>query len=167
MYYLLKGIEKVIERTNCKIKIIYLKLKYGKRIKIGKKVIFRKAVIINISNSGYLEIGDNCFFNNFCSINCHEKIIIGKNNLFGENVKIYDHNHIFNNKNIDMKYSFKSNTINVGNDCWFGSNVILLSKCNIKNNCVISAGTIINEEFNSNLIIKGASNKIIKEIRFK
>lgn len=167
MYWLLKGIEKIIERIKCKIKIIYLKLKYGKRIKIGKKVIFRKSVTINISNLGVLEIGDNCFFNNYCSINCHEKITIGKNNLFGENVKIYDHNHVFNEKNIDKRYCFKSNPIKIGDNCWFGSNVVLLSKCNIKNDCVVGAGTVVNEEFNSNLIIKGTNDLETKEINFK
>ena len=39
-----------------------------------------------------VKIGDNVFFNNGTSIAAKEKIEIGDNCIFGENVKIYDHN---------------------------------------------------------------------------
>lgn len=42
-----------------------------------------------------VKIGDNVFFNNGTSIAAKEKIEIGDNCIFGENVKIYDHNHVF------------------------------------------------------------------------
>ena len=56
MYYFLKGIEKVFNIIRTKVKMIYWKLKYGKRIKIGKNLKFRKRMNINITNDGYLEI---------------------------------------------------------------------------------------------------------------
>ena len=42
------------------------------------------------------------FFNNDCSITCLNKITIGANCLFGENVKLYDHNHKFRNENVKI-----------------------------------------------------------------
>ena len=167
MYYVFKLIEKIIEKFKCETKKIYYKVKYGKRLKIGKNVHFRKGMIINIYNEGYLEIGDNCFFNNYCSINCHKKIIIGENNLFGENVKIYDHNHVFNNLSINKKNTFLSNSIAIGNNCWFGTNVVILSKCNIEDNCVVGAGTILNEKYKQNLIIKTKNENMINSIIFR
>ncbi len=46
-----------------------------------------------MGNEAQLIIGDNVFMNNYCSINCLDEIEIGENTLFGEGVKLYDHNH--------------------------------------------------------------------------
>ena len=120
-------IEKLFEKCLNKMRIFYLKLKYGKRITIGKNVIMRKKVNIEIRRNGYLEIGDNTFFNNYCSINCLEEIKIGSNNIFGESVKIYDHDHFFNNEYISIS-EFRTGRICIGDDNWFGSNIVILRK---------------------------------------
>ena len=111
MYNLLSGVEKGFRGIKSFTKLSYYRMKYGSRLKVGKNVHFRKGFIINLAKEGKLSIGDGCFFNNYCSINCHDEIIIGKDNLFGEGVKIYDHNHVFNDKNIDMKKSYKTHPI--------------------------------------------------------
>ena len=54
MYYLFKGLEVILNFIRIKCKIIIWKLKYGKRIKIGKNLKFRKRFSINITNDGYL-----------------------------------------------------------------------------------------------------------------
>ncbi len=162
MYKLCKFFENVIKFFRIKIKIVYWKIKYGKNIKIGKSLTFRKGFIINMTKDGVLEIGNNCSFNNYCSINCHEKIIIGNDNIFGENVKIYDHNHIFNDKNIDFKRNFKTHEIRIGNFNWFGSNVTILSKSILKDRNVIGANVVLNEKYDSEKLIRG-DNKIIMD----
>ena len=64
------------------LKKIFYKIIYGKRIKFGKKVTFRKGFSIVIEDGATVEIGDGCFFNNYCSINAKEGIKIGANCLF-------------------------------------------------------------------------------------
>ena len=79
MYTFFSTIEKFEKGSRVVFKLAYYKLKYGKRLKVGKGVHFRKGFIVNISKDGQLEIGDRTFFNNNCSINCHCKIKIGNN----------------------------------------------------------------------------------------
>lgn len=167
MYSVITLIENIIKLIKIKSKILYWKLKYGKRIKIGKNLRFRKRFSVNISKNGYLEIGNNVFFNNDCSINCHKKIVVGDNNIFGENVKIYDHNHIFNDKTIDMKRVYKEREINIGNQNWFGSNCIILSKTQIGDHNIFAANIVINEKYDSNKIIKNNIKKEIEQINYK
>lgn len=143
--------------------IIYLKIKYGKRISIGKGFSFRKGLIINISKDGFLNIGNNCFFNNYCSINVHKKVIIGNNNIFGENVKIYDHDHAFHKKN--FKKEFYENEIIIGDNNWICSNVTILRKSKLGNENVIGAGVIFNEKIKDSMIIKNENNVSIKKIK--
>lgn len=162
MYNVLVFIEKVLKYIRIKMKICYWKLKYGRRIQIGKNLKFRKDLRINIAPKGFLKLGDNNFFNNYCSINCHEYISIGNDNLFGENVKIYDHNHTFNNKNVNIKTTYISNKIKIGDKNWFCTNTVILSKADVGNENVISAGVILNKKIESNKLIR-KNNKLIEE----
>ncbi|MDO5555313.1 MAG: acyltransferase [Clostridia bacterium] len=167
MYRILQLIESIFRVLRNKIKILYWKIKYGKRLKIGKGLKFRNNFIININENGYLEIGENNFFNNYCSINCHTFISIGNNNSFGENVKIYDHNHVFNTKNSLKKGNFNTNPICIKNDNWVGSNTVILSKCNIGNCNVVGAGTIVNEVIEDEEIVKNSRTLEKRKIKFK
>lgn len=167
MYDICTFLENVKKFFNIKTKLLYWKIKYGKRLKLGKNVTFRKGFIINIGKNGYLEIGDNNFFNNYCSINVHEKVIIGNNNDFGESVKIYDHSKVFNDKKVDMKHTYKSKPIYIGNNNWVCSNVVILNNSKIECDCVIGAGVIYCSKIKDKKIIKRNEEYIIESIKYK
>lgn len=82
-------------------KVLYMII-YREKVEFGKHSTFRKNFSIAIEDKGKVIIGDDCFFNNDCSLNALNSITIGDNTIFGECVKVYDHNHRFNdiNKNI-------------------------------------------------------------------
>lgn len=95
----------------------------------------------------YVEIGDHC--------------------IFGENVKIYDHNHVFNiaNKLISQSgYSCKE--IIIGDNCWIGSNVTILAGAKIGNNCVIGANVVISKSIPNNTIIKNNNAYTVENIKY-
>lgn len=75
---------------------IYLKIRYGDLIILGKDFRVRKRFSCLI-DGGCLTIGDNVFFNNDCSIAVMNNVTIGNDTIFGENVRIFDHNHSFHN----------------------------------------------------------------------
>jgi acetyltransferase-like isoleucine patch superfamily enzyme len=130
---------------------------------INKNVSARDNFTILIAKYGYLEIGENCFFNNGCSINCVKSIIIGNGTLFGENVKIYDHNHIYNMYGVPLVQSgLKSEDIIIGNNCWIGSNVVVLKGVKIGDNSVISANAVVHKDVPSGFIFfpNGRTKKI-------
>ena len=77
------------------IKKLLFKLIYLNQIHFGKRFCFRRKFYLYIAKGAKVSIGDGSFFNNNVSINCLEKITIGKRCLIGENVKLYDHNHRF------------------------------------------------------------------------
>ena len=167
MYTILNGIEKVLRGLRAVAKLSYYKLKYGGRLKVGRGVHFRKGFIINMSKKGQLNIGDGTFFNNYCSINCHDKITIGKNNLFGEGVKIYDHNHVFNDKSINMKKSYRCRSVVIGDENWFGSDVIVLSGAKIGKRNVFGANMVVDSEFGSEQLVVMSNEKNIQEICYR
>lgn len=142
-------------RINYISTIIELKLTYKKKLEWGKGSFFREDFRVLCAKNAHLKIGEKCFFNNNCSINCMGKVSIGANCLFGENVKVYDHNHKFSNVNeLISNQGLKIKDVNIGNDVWIGSNTLILAGSRIGNHCVISAGCVINGVIPDNVIVK-------------
>lgn len=75
--------------------------------------------------------------NNDVSINCGEKISIGDNCLFAENVKVYDHDHYFKYNDFIRNQGLKYKSIEIGNNVWVGSNITISKGVKIGNNVVI------------------------------
>ena len=123
-------------------------------LSLGNKIEFRNYCEIRSGKNSTLLIGNNVFFNNCCSINCLYNIKIGNDCQFGEGVKLYDHNHQYKNFQIKInEQGFSYGEIRVGNNCWIGSNVIILKNVTIGDNVVIGAGCIIHKSIESGSII--------------
>lgn len=148
------------------IKILLYKLLYRGAFQIGKETTFRKNFSLYLERGAKIEIGRDCFFNNGCSLNVLKKIKIGDGCIFGENVKIYDHNHRFADSDKKIKeQGYSVSELNIGKHCWFGSNVVILKGANIGDNCVIGAGCIISGKIESNTLVKPKQDYIMEEIR--
>lgn len=136
-------------------KKLFLKLQYGKQIVIGRKVGYRENVRFYLEHGARLVIGERCFFNNDCSINVQKHVEIGHDTLFGENVKLYDHNHVFLDADTPIaNQGFRTGKIHIGSNCWICSNVVILKGVHIGDNCVISAGCVISNDIPDNTIVK-------------
>lgn len=137
------------------IKGILYRLIFRKKLSLGNNITWRRRFNIIIDNNGKVVIGNNCFFNNDCSINCLNSISIGENSIFGENVRIYDHNHKFCDEFTSIKeQGYSIGTVSIGDNCWIGSNVVILKGTEIGNHCVIAAGTVISDKIPSNTIVR-------------
>lgn len=129
-----------------KIKKVAYKLMYGKRLRIGKGTTWRHGFHITIEG-GEVEIGKNCFFNNYCSINSLKKITIGEGTIFGSNCHIYDHNHRFSDLDTSIKaQGYTLSETHIGKHCWFGTNAVVLKGVTIGDNCVIGAGVVVSTD---------------------
>ena len=104
-----------------------------------------------------ITISENVFFNNYCSINALGKISIGENTIFGEAVKIYDHNHKHDRVNNILEVErdeFSIAPVSIGRNCWIGSNVTILKGVEIGDNVIVGANCLIYQSIPSNSIVK-------------
>lgn len=138
---------------------------FSNNISVGKRLNFRRRFEINAVDGGTVKIGNKVFFNNDCSINAHKSIEIGDNCIFGENVKIYDHNHIFKDLSKPIyKQGFKCKNVIIGNDCWIGSNTVILAGSIIGDHCIVGAGCIISGIIPSNSIVRSGRDIHVENI---
>lgn len=148
------------------IQHLLYKLIYGKFLNIGKNVTWRRGFSIMKTKEAVITIGDNCFFNNDCSIAANSLVEIGEGCLFGECVKIYDHNHKFN-KYISLKQQgYSDGEVHIGKHCWIGNCTVILKNSIISDNCVIGAGCVISGYVPKGSIIKASKNYRTEKIKF-
>ncbi|MDR6121897.1 acetyltransferase-like isoleucine patch superfamily enzyme [Bacillus sp. SLBN-46] len=110
------------------------------RMDIGKFVFIRKNASIRIDFTGVLKIGNNVFINDNCTINCVNKITIGKNTKIAPNVCINDHDHNYKKNTSDH---LVRGEVTIGQNVWIGSNVVILRNTHIGDNVVIAAGSVV------------------------
>lgn len=126
------------------------------KVELGNNINIRNYCNILVANGGELVLGNRFFMNNYCSVNCLEKIEIGENTLFGEGVKLYDHNHQYSSAPEFRVEHQKFNTapIKIGKNCWLGSNVTVLKGVTIGDNTIIGAGCLIYKDVPANSVLQ-------------
>lgn len=125
---------------------------------LGKQIRVRNNVSFRVYGKGKVNIGTGGFFNDGCSVNCRDEIVIGKNIKCGQNVMFFDHDHDYRN-NIE---EFVTRPIYVGDDVWIGANCIILKGVTIGDRVVIAAGTIIKNDIESDTVVYQNRDTIVK-----
>lgn len=137
------------------VKKIGYHLLFGNAISFGKRTTFRNRFQLTVDQGGEIVIGDRCFFNHDCSLNAIDKIEIGSDCLFGEQVKVYDHNHRFADvTQLVREQGYSKAGIKIGSNCWIGSDVIILKGVTIGDHVVIGAGCIISQSIPSETLVR-------------
>ena len=121
-------------------------------IELGTDVTFRSFVSLEVSNNAKLTLGNRVFFNDHCTIRCGKEIEIGKDTMFGDGVRIFDHNHKYSNYHIE-KIQFKADKITIGKNCWIGTNVVILKGVTIGDNVIIGANALIYKDIPANSVV--------------
>lgn len=142
----------IINKIINKIKKIYYTsssdryVKYLRKcgVKIGNGCIFRnvKTARIDITRPSLVEIGNNVDMNHNFQIMTHDWASGVFRNVF--------HNILPS-----------SGKVKIGNNIYFGTDVIVLKGVTIGDNCVIAAGSIITKNIPSNSVVAGAPAKVL------
>ena len=145
-----------IPKMNSSFKIA---IKKESKLLLGKNFRSRNNISFRVYDKGIVKIGNNCFFNDNCSINCQKEVIIGDNVIFGQNVMIFDHDHDYKN---DITHFIKKE-VKIGNNVWIGANCIILKGVTIGDNVVVADGTVVKEDIESYCVCY--QEKKIKKIK--
>lgn len=150
--------EKARKRIGSILKVVKWKTLFGKNFICGNGCVFYPSTKITLDYTnesiGHIKIGNNCFFNNNCSLTSMCSIEIGDNCIIGENVSFYDHDHRHDIDNKPFKkQGYKYQPIKIGNNVWIGSGSIILRGTVIEDNVVIGAGNIVRGNIESGTVL--------------
>lgn len=115
-----------------------------------------------------IQIGDNFYATRNFTIQCANKVIIGKNVLAASNVFIIDYNHGIN----PLTMSYLDNPLTRGvvfidDGVWIGNDVIILPNVHIGKKSIIGAGSVVTKNIPEFCIAVGNPAKVIKKFDIK
>lgn len=183
-------LSKIIKYIKSFIRIIVLKLRFGKRIKFRlnniKSLYIGMNVRINISKGYELSFGNNVYIDDFCRLECIKGNIhignnsflntncniislagirIGENCLLGSNIGVYDHDHRYDIKNLPIiKQGFSIGCIQIEDNVWIGSNCTVTKGVKIKKSIIVAANSVVTRELEIKGVYGGIPSKLIKKI---
>lgn len=161
LVYLFTNIRKIVDRLG-------MFLFYSAFDSIGKKVLFHPTNSTfsykTISIGDNVSIGDHAYF--FAAIS---HIYIGNNIAFAPNVTIRGGNHsshIVGKLLCDYtekdKRKIDDEPVYIEDDCWIGSNVVILKGVTIGRGSIVAAGAIVNKSIPPYSIVGGIPANVIK-----
>ncbi len=127
---------------------------FGNNVTISRGVMIRPSSYYGGDLGIGLTIGDYSSIGPYSYVGCSGKIIIGKNVMFGPKCSLFAENHVFSNTEISIKsQGVRQKGIIIEDDCWIGSNVIILDGVTIGKGSVIGAGTLITKDVPAGSIV--------------
>jgi maltose O-acetyltransferase len=110
--------------------------------KVGKNINILEGVMIKYP--GEIELGDNVTINQDCFIVGKGGLVLGNDVMIGAGCKIVTTTHNAFTKDRPMReQGMSSEKITIGNDVWFGFNVVVLKGCKVGNGVILAAGCIL------------------------
>lgn len=117
-----------------------------------------------ICDYGYnIEIGENFYSNHNLTILDCNKVTFGDNVFIGPNCAFYTAIHPFDAKTRNEGLE-SAKPIKVGNNVWFGGNVVVLPDVTIGDNSVIGAGSVVTKDIPANSLAVGNPCKVLRTI---
>lgn len=128
-----------------------------------KSRLFRNhdCIIRYFRNAG-IQIGTNCHI--YSNIKTTESylITIGSNTTISNGVQLITHDNSLEKLNIGYSDSFGK--ITIGSNCFIGARCLLLYGCEIGDNTIVAAGSVVTKSFPPGSVVGGAPAKLITTI---
>ena len=140
-----------------------------KRTQLIKKILGKTKDSLLIQSNFYcdygynISVGENFYMNHNCVILDAAKIEFGDNVFIGPNCGFYTAGHPLNvlDRNKGLEYA---KPIKVGNNVWFGGNVVVIPGVTIGDNVTIGAGSIVTKDIPSNVLAYGNPCRVVRNL---
>ena len=120
----------------------------------------------------HTKIGAHCFMNFNFTVQDDAKVTIGNHCSFGPNVTIVtplhpmlpDERRGMRCSDGEERFLCYAKPVTIGDDCWFGANVVVCPGVTIGENCVIGAGSVVTKSIPANSFAAGVPARVIRPI---
>ena len=134
----------------------------GNNVSIARDCILICTGVIAQKGTG-ITIGEGTGINARAYLSGQGGIEIGRNVIFGPEVKIFSENHNYADPEQTIKaQGVTRKGVKIGDNCWLGAGVTVLDGVTIGKGCVVAAGSVVTKSIPLNSIAAGVPAKIIK-----
>ena len=136
---------------------------FGDNVTISRGVMIRPSSYYGGDLGLGLSMGNNSSIGPHGYVGCSGKITIGNNVMLGPKCSLFAENHVFSDTRTTIKsQGVKQKGITIEDDCWIGSNVVILDGVTIGKGSVIGAGTIVTKDVPAGSVVIDKRNREIR-----
>lgn len=137
---------------------------------IGKGCQIMPQAMIVVHGSGKMEIGESTNISMYSRIAALGYVRIGNNVEMGPHVFIADYNHEYHDVRRPVKSQGNSFSpmpngkpnVDIGDDSWLGTNVVIVGNIRIGKHCVIGANSVVTKDIPDCSVAVGIPARVIK-----
>lgn len=145
----------------------YLIITWPHQVSLGKNCLLEKGIYFKYDGLWKKEpsiiIDDDVFIGANCEFNISGEIRIGKKTMIASGCKFIDHNHGMDLSEPMNSQKQTTEPILVGEEVWFGVNVIVLKGVKIGKGAIIAAGSVVTKNIGDYEIFGGVPAKYIRK----
>ena len=139
-------------------------LHFGDNVTIGRDVMIRPSSYYGIDLGAGLVMGHHSSIGPHGYVGCSGKITIGNNVMMGPKCSLFAENHNFRDTDSTIKsQGVHQKGIVIEDDCWIGSNCIILDGVTIGRGSVIGAGTLVSKSVPAGSIVINKRDTVCRE----
>jgi len=159
-----------------------VRLQVPKRIFLGSRVFVGQYSYLD-GQTSILRLGDDVHLSRFCTLRAGERGIavhegagintrsyidgnggveIGRNALLSPGVQVLSGNHVFDDPQTPIRLQGTAyGKVTIGEDCWLGTNVVVLPGVTIGRGAVIGAGAVVTKDVPELALALGIPAKVV------
>lgn len=160
-----KGAELTIQGNVTISKNTIITLSEGANCLISKGTKILENNYLQVGKDAKMQLGEKVFINRNCHIVAIDHMIIGNDVAFGNNISIFDHDHVIVPEGKQDWTKAKKSPISIGDNSWIASNVVILRGTQIGNNCVVGANAVVKGMIPDKTMCYSENKLITKEIK--
>jgi acetyltransferase-like isoleucine patch superfamily enzyme len=146
-----------------------------KQIRLGKRTICR-GVLLCDGGLGSIDIGDLVYIGDDVIISARKLIRIGARTMVAHGVQIFDNDsHPIDPRGRHADYlnliegrprthSIPAAPVNIGEDCWIGTNSIVLKGVKIGDRSIVAAGSVVTADIGDDCVVAGNPAQIVRRL---
>ena len=115
---------------------------FGGELRIGPWGKLRDNVAIK--SSGKLTVGSDATLQSHVMLHCSERVEIGDHIGIAERVSVFDSDHGADGSEVPWHTQpLITEAVEIGDNVWFGANIVVLRGARIGANCIVAAGSVV------------------------
>lgn len=147
---------------------LHTKIDNGSNIVLGNNVSIMPYNMLVSHENGSIKIGNNTEIGMFSRIAAVSEVKIGNDVITEPNIFIADYNHkytdinkVIKNQGVLVKGTIPK--INIGDETWIGTNVVIVGTVSIGQHCVIGANSVVTKDIPDFSVAVGNPAQVIKK----
>lgn len=110
-----------------------------------------------------ITIGENSYIGHHVTLSCVNKIAVGRDVTFGDNVYVADNEHSYGDISMNiMKQPLVTGEITIGDNTWVGKNSVIFGNVTIGHNVIIGANSVVSKDVPPFTVVAGSPARVVK-----